>query len=119
MIDFQGRILDIITEITNLKTACERGLGALNFYRKSASLRYQPNDGTAVIITAVANEGEVAPFMAQLLMSNTQDLVLEKLTTTDTKVEWKFYFNSLDVINFDFGLISSSDCTFEARQVRS
>lgn len=119
MINFQDRILDIITEITNLKTACERGLGALDFYRKNTSLSYRPNSGDYVIITATANEGEVAPFMAQLLMSGTQDLVLTKLTTTDTKVEWKFFYFSLDAVNFNFGLISSSDCTFEARQANS
>lgn len=54
-------------ELTALKTAHKRGLGLIDFYRKTAS--WTVTDQTPARITAIAKDGAVTPFFCQLSAS--------------------------------------------------
>lgn len=116
MSSFDDTLIWAEREILALKTAWERGLGTLNFYRKSVDLAYVPGSPLVTVITATARAGEVSPFMAQLLFSSTEDFIATEVNTTTSMVQWKFYYNSLSSHNFTFTVIASSNFDLSVTQ---
>ena len=114
--NFEQKLTWLDREILALKTAQERGLGTMNFYRNSADLSYSPGSPLYIVITATAKAGEIAPFFCELFFNTTEDLIIDQLTTTDTSVQWRYYYNSLSYQSFTFTVISTSDCTVTVTQ---
>lgn len=114
--NFDQKLIWLEREVLALKTAQERGLGTMNFYRNSVNLSYAPGSPLYITVTATAKAGEIAPFFCQLFFNTTEDLIMDQLTTSDTSVAWRFYYNSLSSQSFTFTVISTSDCTVTATQ---
>lgn len=84
------RVKAMKQELTALKTAHKRGLGLIDFYRKTAS--WTVVEQIPVRITAVAKEGAPMPFFCQLSASIPKALQnFSNVTINDRTITWDIY----------------------------
>ena len=102
------RIKKMRQELMALKTAHKRGLGLIDFYRKTTSWTY---GGSALIqITATAKSGSPTPFFCQLASSNEAGIAdCDSLTINGNVMEWTVWapYNVESGENLVFEAISS------------
>lgn len=78
------------SEIESLKIAHNRGIGLIDFYRKTASWTVEAQ--RAAVITAVAKEGAPVPFFCQLASNLPKALELFSSTTVNGRtIKWQIY----------------------------
>lgn len=84
------RVKKMEREVLALKTAHKRGLGLIDFYRKTAS--WVVIDQTPARITAVAKSGAPVPFFCQLSSNIPKALELfSNMTVSGQTMTWDIY----------------------------
>lgn len=94
MIDFNKTLGRLRNELTAIKTTHERGLGAVDFFSKTAS-----GSGTLgaygvakITITATVASGELTPAFCQpQIMMNVLDYSLTSFSQSGLTLVWKYY----------------------------
>lgn len=87
---FIKRLKNMRREVEALKIAHRRGLGLIDFYRKTAS--WVVVDQTPARITAVARAGSPVPFFCQLSASIPKALQSFSSTTVNGRtITWEIY----------------------------
>lgn len=87
---FIKRLKNMRREVEALKIAHKRGLGLIDFYRKTAS--WVVVDQTPARITAVAKAGSPAPFFCQLSANIPKALQFFQATSIDGRtIVWEIY----------------------------
>lgn len=81
----EKKIMRMERELLALKTACERGLGAMSFYRKT--LNFTPTDTNYGFIEVIATlkSTAIAPAFMQLGSTPLGWTVIEKFTMSDSR----------------------------------
>lgn len=64
--DLADRLRRTQRELLALKTACQKGLGAISFYRKTASVYVAGREPAYIKIIAMVADGETTPTFMQL-----------------------------------------------------
>lgn len=119
---FDNYLRKMELELTAIKTAHERGLGVVDFYRKTASTTVTTNERLATI-TVVAEFSELArvPAMTQLQMRVTGDGEIASKSFSDSGgvATWVYYARlgggtvtaTVDVVAISSGAMDSLTVT--------
>lgn len=94
MIDFNKTIGRLRNELTAIKTAHERGLGAVDFFSKTAlgSGTFDTYGVAELTVTATVASGELTPAFCQPQITvNTLDYSLRSFSQSGSKLVWKYY----------------------------
>lgn len=87
---FAKMIRKMENEITSLKTAHERGLGAVDFYSKTNSQTVDFEGYKRFVITATVADGQIVPAMIQLHFS-CKVLILVSASQSSNQTIWDYW----------------------------
>lgn len=94
MIDFNKTLGRLRNELTAIKTAHERGLGAVDFFSKTASGSgtFDTYGVAELTITATVASGELTPAFCQPQITvNVLNYSLTSFSQSGSKLVWKYY----------------------------
>ena len=82
-------------ELTALKTAHERGLGAFQFYTATTTYRATSGGTQLVEVTATVADGEPIPPVIELAFSTPYYCMIESsvVSSNNKSITWKIYYN--------------------------